>query len=176
LPDWKDLTQASCQKEDTYNFGYNLKINMFKIVVDADSCPVKPDIFRVAERYDLKVMLVANSAIACPVENWIEVKLVNDHLDAADDWIVENVKRNDIVVTTDIPLASRSMKAGARVISPRGLVFTESSVANALATRDLMTHLRDIGLATEGPPAFSRKDHSKFLQSLDGLIQSIRKG
>ncbi len=149
---------------------------MFKILVDADSCPVKQDVYRVAQRYELKVLLVANSSTNCPAEDWIEVKVVNDHLDAADDWIVENVKRNDIVVTADIPLASRSMKEGARVISPRGSVFTESSLANALATRDLLTHLRDIGLTTKGPSSFSGKDHSKFLQSLDGLIQAIRRG
>jgi uncharacterized protein len=149
---------------------------MFSILVDADSCPVKQEIFRVAKRYGLKVILAANSVINYPDENWIELKVVNDHLDAADDWIVENIKKNDIVITGDIPLASRGIKAGARVLSPRGSLFTECSVGNALATRDLMAHLRDIGLKTQGPPAFDKKDRSRFLQALDGLVQSIRKG
>jgi uncharacterized protein YaiI (UPF0178 family) len=148
---------------------------MFKILVDADSCPVKNEVFRVAQRYGLKVILAANSAINCPAEDWIELKVVNDRLDAADDWIVENIFKNDIVITADIPLASLSIKKGARVLSPRGILFSESSVGNALATRDLMTHLRDIGLKTDGPPSFDKKDRSKFLQSLDGLIQSMRK-
>jgi uncharacterized protein YaiI (UPF0178 family) len=149
---------------------------MFKILVDADSCPVKQEVFRVAQRYGIKVTLVANSATNCPVEDWIEVKVVNDHLDAADDWIVDHINKDDIVVTGDIPLASLSIKKGARVLSPRGCVFTETSVGNALATRDLMTHLRDIGLKTGGPPSFDKKDRSRFLQSLDGLIQAIRNG
>ena len=146
------------------------------ILVDADSCPVKQEVFRVAQRYGLKVILVANSAINCPAEDWIEVKVVKDHLDAADDWIVDHTNQDDIVITGDIPLASLSIKKGARVLSPRGTVFTESSVGNALATRDLLTHLRDIGLKTEGPPSFDKKDRSRFLQSLDGLIQAIRNG
>ena len=149
---------------------------MFRILVDADSCPVKQEVYRVAQRYELKVILVANSAVNSPAEDWIEIKVVNDHLDAADDWIVDNISLNDIVITGDIPLASRSIKAGARVLSPRGTVFTECSVGNALATRDLMTHLRDTGMKTEGPPAFDKKDRSKFLQALDGLIQLIRNG
>jgi len=148
---------------------------MIKILVDADSCPVKQEVFRVAERYSLKVIIVANSAINCPAEDWIEVKVVNGQLDAADDWIVENILKNDIVITADIPLASLSIKKGARVLSPRGSLFSESSVGNALATRDLMTHLRDIGLKTNGPSAFDKKDRSRFLQSLDALIQAITK-
>ena len=149
---------------------------MFKILVDADSCPVKPEVYRVAKRYGLKVILVANSVINIPQEDWIELIIVSDGLDAADDWIVDNVHHNDIVITGDIPLASRSMKKGARVSSFHGSVFTESSMGNTLATRDLMTHLRDIGINTGGPPAFAKKDRSRFLQALDGLIQSIRNG
>lgn len=149
---------------------------MFKILVDADSSPVKQEVYRVAQRYGLKVVLVANSAIGVPAEDWIELMVVGDQLDSADDWIVNHIEKNDIVVTADIPLASRSIKKGARALSPQGVVFSESSVGNALATRDLMTHLRDIGMKTGGPPPFEKKYRSRFLQALDGLIQAIRIG
>jgi uncharacterized protein YaiI (UPF0178 family) len=149
---------------------------MFKILVDADSSPVKQEVYRVAQRYGLKVVLVANSAINIPPEDWIELKIVSGQLDAADDWIVENLAKTDIVITGDIPLASRSLKKGARVLSPHGVVFTESSMGNALATRDLMTHLREIGINTPGQASFDKKDRSRFLQALDGLVQAIRNG
>jgi uncharacterized protein YaiI (UPF0178 family) len=151
-------------------------VSMSKILVDADSSPVKQEVYRVAQRYGLKVVLVANSAINVPAENWIELIVVGNHLDSADDWIVDHIEKNDIVVTGDIPLASSSLKKGARALSPQGIVFSESSVGNALATRDLMTHLRDIGMKTGGPPPFNKKYRSRFLQSLDGLIQAIRLG
>ena len=147
---------------------------MFRILVDADSSPVKQEVYRVAERYGVKVILVANSVMNIPCDDWVELVVVRSHLDAADDWIIEHVNKNDIVVTEDIPLASRSLKKGAKVLSPKGTVFTESSIGNVLATRDLMTHLRDIGINTGGPPAFDKKDRSRFLQALDSLIQGIR--
>ena len=149
---------------------------MFKILVDADSSPVKLEVYRVAQRYGVKVILVANSAINVPPEDWIEVRVVSNHPDAADDWIVENVDKNDIVITGDIPLASRSLKKEARVLSPYGVVFTENSIGDTMATRDLMTHLRDIGLPTGGPPSFDKKYRSHFLQALDRLIQAIHNG
>lgn len=149
---------------------------MFKILVDADASPVKQEVYRVAGRYGIKVILVANSAISIPAEDWLELVVVSGQLDAADDWIFEHIGQNDIVITGDIPLASRSVKKGARVLSPQGLIFTESSIANALATRDLMTHLRDIGLNTGGPSPFDKKYRSRFLQALDRLIQAIRNG
>jgi uncharacterized protein len=155
------------------------KLKMFKIVVDADSNPVKQDIFRVARRYRIKitkVILVANSLINTTQEDWLEQVVVSSQLDAADDWIVDHIDKNDIVITGDIPLAARCMKKYARVLSPKGIVFTTSSMGNALATRDLMTHLRDIGINTGGPAAFEKKDHSRFLQALDTLIQSICSG
>jgi len=102
--------------------------------------------------------------------------VVSGQFDAADDWIVEHVQKNDIVVTEDIPLAARCLKKGARVLDHRGRIFTENSIGNLLATRDLMTYLRDIGVNTSGPKAFEKKDRSRFLQSLDTIIQSIRKG
>jgi uncharacterized protein len=144
-----------------------------KILVDADACPVKAEIYRVAGRRGLKVVLVANSNITIPVEDWIELKVVGNALDAADDWIVEHISKDDIVITADIPLASLGFNKGAWIISPRGQVFTASSLHNAAATRDLMTHLRGTGLNTSGPSAFSKKDRSCFLQALDNLIRQI---
>ena len=150
---------------------------MFRILVDADASPVKQEVYRVAKRYGLKVVLVANSPINnVPGENWIEQVVVTGQFDAADDWIADNANRNDIVITGDIPLASRILKKGAQVVSPKGMIFTDSSVANALATRDLKTHLRNIGINTDGPASFTKKDRSVFLQSLDRLIQMIRNG
>jgi uncharacterized protein len=147
---------------------------MFKIYVDADSCPVKQEINRVAGRYDLKVVLVANKALNIPEEGLVELVVVDNGQDAVDDWIAENANKNDIVITADIPLASRTVKKGARILSPRCIVF--KAIGDTLATRDLMTHLRDIGVVTSGPPAFGKKDRSKFLQALDSLIQTIRNG
>jgi uncharacterized protein len=149
---------------------------MFKILVDADATPVKQEVFRVARRYGIKVVLVANSPINIPPEDWLEIVVVSSQLDAADDWIVDHLDKNDIVVTGDIPLAARCVKKGARVLSPKGMVYTESAIGNMLATRDLMTHLRDIGINTAGPSAFSKKDRSQFLQTLDKLIQAINNG
>lgn len=149
---------------------------MFKIYVDADSCPVKQEIYRVAGRYDLEVVLVTNKAFNIPDEEHIELVVADNGQDAVDDWITGKVNKDDIVITADIPLASRTVKKGARILSPRGLVFTESSIGDTLATRDLMTHLRDIGFVTGGPPAFGKKDCSRFLQALDSLIQAIRNG
>lgn len=144
-------------------------------MIDADASPVKQEVYRVARRYGIKVTLVANSAISIPAEDWLELVVVSGQLDSADDWIVEHADKNDIVITGDIPLASRGMKKGARVLSPKGILFTESSIGNALATRDLMTHLRETGLKTGGPSAFAKKDRSRFLQALDSLIQAILK-
>ena len=149
---------------------------MFKIYVDADSCPVKQEVYRVANRYGIKVILVANKALNIPEEVLVELVVVDNGQDAVDDWITANVNKNDIVITADIPLASRTVKKGARILSPRGIAFNESSIGDTLATRDLMTHLRDIGMVTGGPPAFGKKDRSKFLQALDSLIQAIRNG
>jgi uncharacterized protein len=149
---------------------------MFKILVDADANPVKQEVYRVARRYGIKVILVANSSIVIPTENWLEMVVVSSQLDAADDWIVDHINQNYILITGDIPLADRGLKKGARVLSPKGLVFSENSIGNMLATRDLMAHLRDIGLKTTGPAAFSKKDRSHFLQELDKLVQAIRSG
>jgi len=149
---------------------------LLKILVDADAVPVKQEIFRVALRYGIKVTMVANSPVIMPQEDWLKSVIVSGRFDAADDWIVENVQKDDIVVTADIPLADRCLKKAARVLDYRGRIFTENSIGNLLATRDLMTHLRNIGVNTEGPKVFGKQDRSRFLQSLDTIVQSIRNG
>jgi len=149
---------------------------LFDIFVDADACPVKEEVYRVARRYGLKVTLVANSQMHIPSEDWLELVIVRNQVDAADDWIADHAVKNDVVISGDIPLASRCLKKGARVLGPNGHAFTENSIGNALANRDLMYHLRDIGIMTGGPPPFDKKDRSRFLQGLDAIIQAIRNG
>ena len=146
-----------------------------QIYVDADACPVKPEIYRVAERHRLKVLVVANSFMAVPRESWIERVIVSDGFDAADDWIAERVARGSIVITSDIPLADRCIKAGADVIGPTGKPFTEASIGMALATRDMMEDLRAAGAVTGGPKPFSARDRSAFLQALDVAIQRLKR-
>ncbi|MDD2390264.1 MAG: YaiI/YqxD family protein [Desulfobacterales bacterium] len=148
---------------------------MLHIFVDADSCPVKQEVFRVANRYRLSVTLVANSWMRIPNERWIALEVVANGFDAADDWIVENVQPNDIVVTADIPLASRCLKEGAQVVGSTGKPFTENNIGQAVATRDLLSELRDAGEITGGPPPLKKSDRSRFLQQLDSVIQSIRR-
>lgn len=148
---------------------------MLHIYVDADACPVKNEIYRVAQRYDLKVTLVTNSWMRIPNEDWINLKLVEEGFDAADDWIVEKVQLNDIVITADIPLASRCLKKGASAIGNTGKPFTEDNIGQVLATRDLMSELRSSGEITSGPKPLMKSDRSRFLQQLDEVIQSIRR-
>ena len=148
---------------------------MLHIIVDADACPVKQEVYRVASRYRLNVTLVANSWMRVPNERWITLEVVEDGFDAADDWIVEHVKPHDIVVTADIPLASRCLKKGARVIGPTGKPFTEKNIGQAVATRNLLSELRGAGEITGGPPPLEKRDRSRFLQQLDEVIQSIRR-
>ena len=152
---------------------FDSKLMMFRILVDADAVPVKQEVFRVALRYGINVVMVANSPINIQQEDWLETVVVSGRFDAADDWIVEQVQKNDIVVTGDIPLAARCLKKAARVLDYRGRILTENSIGNLLATRDLMAHLRDIGVNTGGPKVFEKKDRSRFLQSHDTIIQAI---
>lgn len=149
---------------------------MLHIYVDADACPVKNDVYRVAKRCGFDVTLVANSWMRVPDEPWIVLEVVEDGFDAADDWIVEHVEPNDIVVTADVPLANRCLKRGAQVIGTTGKPFTESNIGQAVATRDLLSELRGAGEITGGPPPITKRDRSRFLQQLDGAIQSIRRG
>ncbi len=145
------------------------------IYVDADACPVKAEIYRVAERYAIKVYVVSNSPIAIPRAPFIERVAVGSNFDAADDWIAERVSRGDIAVTADIPLANRCIKAGADVIAPSGRLLTEASIGMALATRNLMEDLRSAGQITGGPKPFQPSDRSKFLSTLDLVIVRLKR-
>ena len=149
---------------------------LLDIFIDADGCPVKQEVYRVAKRYGLKVTLVSNSRMRTPQEDWLEVVIVDGQFNAADDWIVEHVRENDIVVTGDIPLASRCLEKDARVIGLSGRLFTKESIGDALATRELLSHLRDLGTITGGPPPFEKRDRSRFLQRLDETIQALLRG
>lgn len=148
---------------------------MLHIFVDADACPVKQEIYRVAGRFGLPVTLVANSWMRVPNERRIALEVVGDGLDEADDWIVEHLQSYDIVITADIPLASRCLKKGARVLGPTGKPFTEDNIGMTVATRDLLSELREIGEITGGPPPLNKRDRSRFLQQLDEVIQTIRR-
>jgi len=145
------------------------------IYVDADACPVKAEIYRVAERHGLKVFVVSNSFFQVPQDPLIERVVVSSGFDAADDWIAERAGRGAIVITADIPLASRCVKAGAEVIGPTGKPFTQASIGMALATRNLMEDLRAMGEVTGGPKAFSQKDRSAFLSALDVAINRLKR-
>jgi uncharacterized protein YaiI (UPF0178 family) len=146
-----------------------------RIIVDADACPVKQEVYRVAERYGLKVFVVANSFMAVPRSDMIERVIVSDGPDVADDWIVERVTDGDIVITADIPLAGRCVRKGASVIGPTGKPFTDDSIGMALATRDLMTDLRSAGATTRGPPPLTRQDISRFLSALDLAVTRLKR-
>jgi uncharacterized protein YaiI (UPF0178 family) len=146
-----------------------------EILVDADACPVKAEIYRVAARHRVRVAVVANSFIQVPSDPLIERILVGTGFDAADDWIAGRARRGTIVVTADIPLASRCIKAGADVIGPTGRPFTEASVGMALATRNLMEDLRAMGQVAGGPRPFSPKDRSAFLSALDVAINRLKR-
>ena len=148
---------------------------MLHIFVDADACPVKPEVYRVAGRCRLNVTLVANSRMRIPEESWISLEIVTNGFDAADDWIVEHMQPDDIVITADIPLASRCIKKGARVLGPTGEPFTERNIGQVVATRDLLSELRVTGEITGGPPPLAERDRSRFLQRLDDMIQAIRR-
>ena len=145
------------------------------IYVDADACPVKAEIYRVAERYQLKVFVVSNSYMNVPRDPRIELVVVADSFDAADNWIAERAGPGDIVVTADIPLADRALKAGASVIGNTGLPFTPASIGMAMANRELLSNLRAMGEITGGPKPMAQRDRSRFLSALDEAIQKIRR-
>ena len=151
------------------------EVRQIRIFVDADACPVKPEVYRVAERHQLRVYMVANSPIQVPRDPLIERVTVGSSLDAADNWIAERADATAIVVTNDIPLASRCVKAGAGVIAANGRAYTEASIGMTLAMRNLMAGLRETGEVTGGPPAFSRRDRSTFLSELDQTIRRLQR-
>jgi uncharacterized protein len=146
-----------------------------RILVDADACPVKQEIYRVAERHGLRVQIVANSPINVPRDPMIERVTVGAGLDAADDWIAAHADADAIVITNDVPLASRCIKAGAQVIATNGRPFTDASIGMALAMRNLMADLREAGEMSGGPAAFSARDRSAFLAELDRTIRRLQR-
>ena len=146
-----------------------------RVFVDADACPVKNEVYRVAERHGLKVYVVANSFMNVPRSDMIERVIVKEGPDVADDWIVERAGSTDIVITADIPLAGRCVKKGAAVIGPTGKPFDDNSIGMALATRDLLTGLRSAGATTRGPPPLTRQDVSRFLSALDLAVTRLKR-
>ncbi|MCM2265681.1 MAG: YaiI/YqxD family protein [Desulfuromonadales bacterium] len=149
--------------------------NLPEIYVDADACPVKQEVCKVARRYRLNVILVANARMRVTDPDVARLVVVDGEFNAADDWIVAQVAAGDIVITADIPLASRCVKSGARVLSPTGYEWSDANVGQALATRDLLSELRDAGAMLGGPPPFQPRDRSRFLQNLDQMIQDVKR-
>jgi uncharacterized protein YaiI (UPF0178 family) len=146
-----------------------------RIYIDADACPVKDEVYRVATRHQVPVTVVAVGFIRVPPDPLIERVAAGTGMDAADNWIAERAAAGDIVITADIPLASRCVKTGAEAIAPNGRPFTEQSIGMTLAVRNLMHDLRSAGEATRGPPPFSARDRSAFLSALDEAIRRAQR-
>ncbi|MCC6650966.1 MAG: YaiI/YqxD family protein [Candidatus Eisenbacteria bacterium] len=146
-----------------------------RILVDADACPVKPEVYRVAERFALPVVLVADQWMRVPDNERITLVVVARAFDAADDRIVELADESAIVITADIPLAARCIDKGASVLSPTGRPFTEDNIGDTLATRNLLADLRGAGEVTGGPAPFGDRDRSRFLQALDTMVHAVRR-
>jgi len=147
------------------------------IYVDADACPVREEVYRVADRLGLNVFLVHNgSRPILPSRNpKVRLVMVSEGADKADDWIAEHIGASDVCVTADIPLASRCLGKGARAVSPAGRAWTENNIGSALAGREISTHLREIGVTTRGPAPFTKADRSRFLGALDAAVQAARR-
>jgi len=148
---------------------------MTAIYIDADACPVKDEIYRVAARYGLSVFVVCNSWIRTPTDPRVTLAVVDQGPDVADDWIAERAAPGDIVVTADIPLAQRTLDKGAQALHPNGRPFTQDNIGGALASRAIGEHLRSIGEMTSGPRAFTPADRSRFLQALDAAVTRARR-
>ena len=148
---------------------------MLHIFIDADACPVKNEVYRVARRCNLNVTLVANTRMRIPADERINFKVVSSGFDAADNWIAENAEEDDIVITADILLAARCIKKGAQVIGTNGKPFSEESIGETVATRDLLSELREAGIITAGSKPMQQRDRTNFLQQMDTTIQAIRR-
>jgi len=148
---------------------------MTSLYVDADACPVKDEVYRVADRYRLQVYVVSNSWIRTPQNPHIQSVVVQDGPDVADDWIAERAERGDVVITADIPLAQRALDAGAQAMHPNGKAFTRDNIGGALASRAIGEHLRSMGEITGGPKPFGPADRSRFLQALDAAVVKARR-
>ncbi|HZY87102.1 MAG TPA: YaiI/YqxD family protein [Gemmataceae bacterium] len=147
---------------------------MLTIYIDADACPVKDEVYRVARRYAVPVKVVANAPLRVPADAMVEL-VVRPGFGAADDWIAEQAGPGDVVVTADIPLAARCLEKGARVLDAKGQPFTENDIGSALAMRELMDELRQGGAVTGGPAPMTAKDRSRFLSKLDETINAVRR-
>ncbi|MCH2547703.1 MAG: YaiI/YqxD family protein [Alphaproteobacteria bacterium] len=148
---------------------------MLEIYIDADACPVKEEAMHVAERHGSKVFLVSNSWLRLTVAPMVEKIVVSEGADAADDWIAEHIAENDMVITADIPLASRCLKRGAHALGPTGKEFTTANIGAALAMRELNAHLRETGASAGYNPSFTKRDKSQFLRSMEDIIQRIKR-
>ncbi len=148
---------------------------MTTIFLDADACPVKDETYRVAARFDVATVVVSNGWLRVPEGPLTTLVLVEPGLDRADDWIAERAGVGDVVVTADVPLAHRCVTAGARVIAPTGRLFTQQSIGNDLASRNLMTSLRETGVIRGGGRSFTKQDRGRFLTALDTALQQIRR-
>ncbi|MFN2426810.1 MAG: YaiI/YqxD family protein [Candidatus Binatia bacterium] len=146
---------------------------MTTIYVDADACPVKEEVYRVARRCGLEVRVVANSPQRMPPDASIQLIVVGQGDDVADDWIAAHAGGGDVVVTADIPLASRCLKAGARAVDPKGREFTDDSIGGLVAGREISKQLREMGLETKGPTPMDKKDRGRFLGTLDAIVVAI---
>jgi uncharacterized protein YaiI (UPF0178 family) len=149
---------------------------MIRILVDADACPVKDEVYKVAFRHAVPVTIVSNSPIRVPAHDLIDRVVVNDGFDAADDWIAERAAPGAICVTADILLADRCLKVGATVLSPTGKPFTAASIGSAIATRAIMADLRAGGEQLGGPAPFAKTDRSRFLSALDEAVVRAQRG
>lgn len=146
-----------------------------RIFIDADACPVRDEVYRVAERYGLHTFVVANQLLAVPPTPRIERVIVSEGMDVADNWIADNVRTNDIVISADIPLAARCVAKGACTLDPRGRILDENAIGMALAVRNLMDDLRSNGAITQGGRSFAKSDRSAFLSALDTAVVKARK-
>ena len=146
-----------------------------KIYVDADACPVKDEIYRVAGRHEVPVVVVANTWMRIPEQAGVRLEVVSDGFDAADDWIVEQCGAGDIVVTADIPLADRCLKKEAFVLGPKGEPFTEDNIGTAMVSREMTADMRAMGMISGGPAPFQKKDRGVFLQELDKAVVRLKR-
>lgn len=151
---------------------------MTDIYVDADACPVRDEVYRVAERLDLRVFMVSNgSRPILPSRNpKVSMVMVGAGADEADNWIAERIAQSDVCVTADIPLAARCLAKGAQAVSPAGKIWTPNNIGNALAGREVSRHLRELGMTTGGPAPFAKADRSRFLNALDKVVAHARRG
>jgi uncharacterized protein YaiI (UPF0178 family) len=149
---------------------------MTEIYVDADACPVKDEVLRVAERHKVVTHFVTDGGIRPPASPLARLVIVTQGPDAADDWIAEHVTAKDVVVTNDIPLAARALEKRAKAIRPNGEPFSEAAIGGQLATRELMAGLRETGAVTGGPRAFSRRDRSNFLSQFENAVRAAMRG